>query len=502
MWTCDVQSKLTDFNIFSYHLGTVFSSQNLPPLLAELLQEDISALEVFETMESQFGGIKTFTQNYKYLFDLMESLEPLRSRIFLKILDSNEDTHALYSYSYTSSIVRWKRVLVYMVPELQHVLALLERFHRYKCSQVLRYCDLVHTSPHKDRAVMMVVLILEEIRHFTGTEILDSSVVNHLQLALQNRLKVFCHRLFDFDGSRQIENSREWYKLCVAAMVDRAQGLLWCLPRRYYGCSWVVFKAMPDSLSVRPPVTPLDLPACLLRRSDSSLYCYDNTEIDVCCCGWTFDGISSGFLELLSYTAPSFARFIHSKPQKGTRQALNTVLRGPYTETLSLRRRMLVFGGALSFLLWHSFQVINHVTKTLESNRILERFEGKHDRLAKSFRPRVLAHILRSAVSMYHDFWSFEGEGNMNVKSIDRTYVNFVRWAGNKKVCEIQDFCSNLAKVQLRSVEAELSVLDDTDMSLQKDGNLDEDEDVSIEAEGSGLDDEMDSSSYEFSDSS
>ena len=431
-------------------------------------------------IKSQSDGLEKLSPKYDYLFDLMDTLEPLRPRTFLKMIDGNTISHILWLCSCVQTIIRWKRVFAFMIPGFQHQLALLERLYRVICSILFRECDIVHKSPRKGRAVMIIAFTIDEIKHLAQRQKLNPSVVDHLQLALQNRLKVFCHRFFDFDGSKKIDDSREWDALKVAMMVERVHGLSWCLPPRYHGCSPSLWDTrLLNFLTELPPVTPLDLPACLLRRFDSSVYCYDNSDIGVCRCGWTFDSIPCGFLEFFGYSARSFARFIHSGPQENTRQTLNAVLRGPWTEDIGLRKVMVVFRVILSFWLRQTFRVINQVIGHSEIDITTI------DHMAKNFRPQVLAHILRSTVSMYHDFWKSEEEANIDIY---KTYINILWWAWGTDGTE--DFRSSLVEILAESnQEAELSVSDDTDMSSNKDGTSDGLENGSIEVEDSVSDD-------------
>ena len=455
-------------------------------------------------MRSQLGVIKTFTDNYPFLFNLAEMLDPSKTKMFLKIIDSDESFQPLYLHVYGQIIPHWKRVLVDGAPKLQQVLAFFEKVHRFMCSELLSYCELVHKSPHKDRAVMVVAFLLDKVNHLMRTETLNPSVVDHLQLALQNRLKVFCHRFFDFDGSKKISNTRGWNTLCAAMMVDHVQGLSWCLPPRYHGCSSTVFKVILDCIPVSPPATPKELPSCLLRRFDGSVYCYDYEEIDTCCCGWTFDSTPSDSLKFFGYSAQSFARFIHSEPQEDTRQALNIVFRGPWTGDTSLRNRMVVFGETLSFWHWHSSISMKYVIEELQSYAITEKVEAKLDCQAKSFRSRDFAYILRSAVSMYHELWNSEGEGKAVIEVANKEYWKFAACAFGKKTGKAADNRFSLVRIQEGSVEAVRCAADDTGISSHKDGTSDELEDRSIEQKDPVLDDtdmspNEDSTSDQFS---
>ena len=253
------------------------------------------------------------------------------------------------------NIVRWVRLLVFMIPKLQHDLAFFKSLYRYNCSYIFDDCDQVHMSPHKDRAVMIVVLTFYEVKRLMETETLDLAVVDHLLLALKDRLKIFCSRIFDFDESKEV--TRDIGRVLVAKMVDCVPELSSCLPPHYRGRSWGSDSLLEHDKSLDSPAAPLELPSCLLRRSDSSECCYDNVQTDSCCCGWTFDSAPSCLLSYFGHSAKSFARYVHSKPSGlddvgipfNLYQAMKTVLRAPWIEKLSLPRRISIFEQTLSF---------------------------------------------------------------------------------------------------------------------------------------------------------
>ena len=209
-------------------------------------------------------------------------------------------------------IVRWVRLLVFLIPKLQHDLALFKSLYRYNCSYLLDDCDQAHMSPHKHRAVMIVVLTYYEIKRLMESETSDRAVADHLLLALKDRLKIFCSRIFDFDESKDFTRDRE--HILAAKMVDYMPELSSCLPPHYRGRSWGSDLLLKYDIPLDSSAVLLELPSCLLRRSDSSECCYDNAQTDNCCCGWAFDSAPSGLLSFFGHSANSFARYVHSKP--------------------------------------------------------------------------------------------------------------------------------------------------------------------------------------------
>ena len=254
--------------------------------------------------------------------------------------------------------VRWVRLLVFLIPKLQHDLVFFKSLYRYNRSYIFDDCDHAHMSPHKDRAVMIVVLTFYEIKRLMETEILDLAAADHLLLALKDRLKIFCSRIFDFDEAKGFTRDRG--RILAAKMVDCVPELSSCLPPHYRGRSWDSDLLLEYDKALDSSAVPLKLPSCLLHRSDSSECCYDNAVTDRCCCGWTFDIAPSGILRFFGHSAKSFARYVHSNKTGETGlgevgissnlyQAMRTMIREPWIDKLSLHRRMSIFEQTLSF---------------------------------------------------------------------------------------------------------------------------------------------------------
>ncbi len=241
-------------------------------------------------------------QKFAELFDLRHPLEPLGPRMCMEtVFDLSTEIH---------NIVRWVRLLVFWIPKLQHDLVFFKCLYSYNCSYILDDCDQAHMSPHKDRAVMIVVLTFYEIKRLMETETLDLAVADHLLLALKDRLKIFCSRIFDFDESKEVTRDRG--RILAAKMVDCVPELSSCLPPHYRGRSWGSALLLKYDKPLDSSTVPSELPSCLLRRSNISECCYNKAQTDNCCCGWTFDSAPSGLLSFFGHSAKSFARYSYS----------------------------------------------------------------------------------------------------------------------------------------------------------------------------------------------
>ena len=353
-------------------------------------------------------------------------------------------------YSYAHSIVRWKRVLAYLVPGLQRVLALIEKL--YKCSsfELFKISDRLHKNSNKRIAASVFVMMIQELQleRLTNIEKSDLSAVEHVQLAFKNRFQVLCSRIFDskVDSVKEANRSKNEELRCLAMQANIVPGLSFCLPSSYQ-------MEFPSFLPDRPLLTNLDLPACLLRRFDGRGYHSDNGQTKSCCCGWAFDSTPSGFLKLFNHSALSFAFYIHSKPQKirtkegeidfDARQAMNVVFGGPSTDSLM---KKVVFRGALNFLLKRLFFTIDALRKILEAERTIP--ENILDRSARDCRPHLFTHTLRWAVTEYHKFWDSKKDETDAERSVE-LLRRFNNWKREWNDSEIHEFTSDVFRTWL-----------------------------------------------------
>ena len=173
-----------------------FPPQHLSPTSAEVLQASTSKPPIHSAVASKFDGVDDALQKFPDLFGLTYPLEPLGPNMCFKpVSDVPTDVHR---------VMCWERLLVFLVPKLQHDLAFFKILYRYNCSCILDDCDQAHRSRYKDRAIMVVVLTFCEIKRLMETETIDPAVAEHLQLALKDRLKIFCSRIFGFDESKEV----------------------------------------------------------------------------------------------------------------------------------------------------------------------------------------------------------------------------------------------------------------------------------------------------------
>lgn len=293
----------------------------------------------------------------------MVNREPRVPNVFKKMEKIWENVFGMYA-SFDGS-TRRKRTLVYFIPKLQHDPAYFERLYRYVYSYLVNYCDQAHRSSHKYRAVMVVIVIFHGIERLRGTEILDPAVTDHLQLALKDRLKIFCSRIFGFDASKRIMCDKEYM---LAAMVGSMPDLSSCLPPHY-------------------------------RR-------YSH--------GFNIPGLMDSLIEIVNIN------FTRENP------------------------------------------------------------EDRLSHLANNYRQQIFAHILGSAVAMYHDFQNSKREGENGAEDWIYLSCRFSLWlAGKWNSREFDDFDRALIEIHAERIKAESIAPDDIDASSDQDDCSDEPEEGS-----------------------
>ena len=454
---------------------------------AKDIQKEIPESEIDDPI------LRAFWEKFGYLSELVYYLEQNRAQVFRRFTTEDQDL-ALWKivnlYIDTHSIVRWKRTLVYLVPELHREFAFIEKVYRFSCLAVLCVCDRMHTL-FRDKGLAVIIggLVFDEIKHLTKMEKPNPSAVDHVQLALKARLKVLCSRIFD-DDKIAFKNMRKLPRsFHLMMMINRVPELSFCLPPACRGYADSNAKFLRGFLPFHVPNTPLDLPACLLRRSDSSHSYCDDRQTDGCCCGWAFDSIPPFFLSLFGHFAGSFARYVHSGQHKVSFgggdlafdpcQAMNAVLGGPWVDNSSLSRSMVVFGSILSISFLQLFIIIDGATKRDPDMAVNK---DRLDRIAKYCRPQFFAHLLRSALTMYHEFWNTYRESVNAVAHHNFVAVLVYAWVRERQGSEMDEFIDGVFQILNSSISAETTKSDDPDLSSDEDGTQKDHEDLSDDA--------------------
>ena len=457
-------------------------------MYAKLIKKGVLESEPLRTLGERIRNLFVFPGKFSFFFDMMDNLEPMRAKFLgLTSIESHKIGSYLGSYlelyTCTHSIVRWKRHLVYLVPKLHRELAFIETVYRHLTHLALGFCDRMHVGPRGgELGVIVGVLVFDEIKHLTKMEMSDPSAVDHVKLALKARLKVLCSRIFDFGEG----TSKGEVPASLVLIINRVPELLSYLPEF---CQ-VYAKRMEASWRGNPPyhipATPLDLSACLLRRSESSDDYYDDRKTDNCCCGWAFDSTPPFFLSLFGHSARSFARYFHSEPQKislgdedlafDIRQAMNAVLGGPWVDNSSLRESMMVFASVLSFLIWQLVGIGEYAIEELDRHPKMAIIDDRLDRIAEHCRPQYFAHILRSGVAMYHAFWNSGGESEADNRISIEVWNRVCIWALKRQGFEKEAMARLVFGNLISTTSVETTESDNPDLSSDENGTQDEPE--------------------------
>ena len=363
----------------------------------------------------------------------------------------------LHVYHATHTILFFKKKVVYLFPGLLSILPLIERLYRFTCHRVFDYCDRAHKLLSKEEAVIMITIILLEIENPTEIETWEPSVLSHLKLVLQSRLKVFCSQISDFGAPKKFDLFRKAPNVVVAMMLSRVEELSSYVPRDY-NISIAFFESNEGRfIPIEPPSKPGDQPACLLRRFAGNDYCNSSAETDSCSCGWISDSIPSSLLKFLGHSVHSFASYVHSDSREtrledadapfNPRQALNTIFKGIGKNSSSLRNRMIVFEGVL--LVGFCFLLDSIDCLTAEGG-VTEEIACCNDQvihLAEKLRQQLFTCILPPAVTMYHDFCNSERRSVIHARTTNELFFEFYWWARERPDFETELVTDEVAQI-------------------------------------------------------
>ena len=441
MWTCDVWSKLTDFNIFNSPSGIFFALNSRTS--ADLPLEDISKV----TFASAFSDRSEFEQKFGYLQELMDTLEPLRLRARLYRREMLEVSF----YTYAHSIVRWKEAILYMVPEMERVIAFFESRFRYHYLNVCKLCDHMYKSAQKGLALIWTVLILDEVQYLRGSEILEPEplLAESTIPALESRLKVLCTQIFDFDPPEK--PTRELKNQDLAMFLDHQTTASSFLPSHYHSPqSSIIYIIRTVRNELPPPGTTVqwDSPPCLLSRANGNTSGYDTLQMDhcgdICCCGWMFDSLPSGLLSFFDLSAKSFAHHFHAKewtvdfagekPAFEAHHIMHVMFDSTDVEQMilqkemaivNLRKKMSIFRQACKVSLQHFFIGIR-ILKQLSTTMKLSEAQIKVQ--VEDYRQIMLFYILKTAVLIYYAYFKANGKSETGAESVQDLVAEFIYW--------------------------------------------------------------------------
>lgn len=135
----------------------------------------------------------------------MDSLELFRFRCYLQVwklrelrgLLNADILSTMYLYTYSHSVIRSKEVLLYTAgPKFKHDIASIERLYRDSCLQIFKFCDTAHNSTRMEGAILILLLVFDELCLTERSKEWDPPLVKHLQSAIFSRLTVVTSRKY------------------------------------------------------------------------------------------------------------------------------------------------------------------------------------------------------------------------------------------------------------------------------------------------------------------
>jgi hypothetical protein len=353
----------------------------------------------------------------------MNILEDMRLRTMVL-----KSSNSLALWTYSHSIVRWKKLLLYLTPELCEVVGIFEKAEKALLSRVFECFEDVQSSD-KRILIGLLVLMSDEVQRLRTTQRLDASLADHLQLAIKNRLQVFCTGVLDLHPPKKPR--KKLRNLWLAQMIDYNRETSSCLPPHYRGYSDAIWLTVHEEARRHLDPNSLNFTSCLVSRSNSAKGHHDSAQIDRCCCGWISDSIPAGVLNLFGFSAKTFLRYFHSESAIGLgiprltsedHKVTNTMLRSWYLENVSLLYKMTIFHEAFRV----SLEVAIERTLYFNDNEAITLSQDQLLAHAGSHREMLFIYVLETASEIMQAFLTFRREGCTDLKDFRKPFWSFI----------------------------------------------------------------------------
>lgn len=364
-------------------------------------------------LHSLLSGPKFFLRKFCYLFELMKTLEPHRLRGIVR-LSEHANLSGIDWYSYTHSIFRWRKRILRWAPDLETDLTGYEALYVYGRHYIFKTCDEAHKQPDKAIAILILVLVFEEIQCMIEDQTLNHSLAEHMQLVLKSRLRVLCGQAFN--SHRRLDTKSQVAAVCVASNNQLELYLRDLLPYHHRISSFELLRVYIILFPTHLTTSHLDSnPPCLLNRFNSNAISQNAIKTDDCCCGWILDSISSGVLGFFGLSTKSFARHFHTRQQ---------VFQGVGAERTSFSKLMkLTFGQRME----------KNISLKLKSRIFWEAFcKSMNIFLSTDFKETIVPtpedlqelffHILSETAMLHNTFWDYVRENAASIGTISDTY--------------------------------------------------------------------------------
>ena len=187
MWTCDVRSKLSELKIFTIATG---KSQSLDRCEASLMEID----NITGTSRSRSSSLKDETEYCEPASPLIELLSWLNPYEFTGLLCLINPAHPsrfglMIAFH---NMYRYRMVLRKFEPSIEEFVENCERLWKESFNSFLRFCDNPRKFPDSAHAILTIAVICDRIPHMYDMDGADQPALDHLVLALQNQLKIYC----------------------------------------------------------------------------------------------------------------------------------------------------------------------------------------------------------------------------------------------------------------------------------------------------------------------
>jgi len=369
----------------------------------------------------------------------MDILERYRPRTVYASWEEPSSFNVLWYLSYVLSLIRWKTELLYHFPGMQNFLAQIENLYGWTCSAAIKLLDRKDSVTETPGAILYTNGLLDDFKCPGGVPLIDSSLADHIRLAIENRLGILSTRLPNSSLSKECNHISIEQSILVE--VSAIQGSGPTLQNLHH-------PSFVNSAIVKKAISHLDQPAgppCLHNAVNKSSTGYAPTPTDYCCCGWVAASIPSSLLQFLRYSTEFVAQEIHAGlpcPESfGTSQShieknIKNIFPSPEIDELALKCKMAILGEVVCSIVTEYFSLLRREIARSDLD-IADRspIQGEFRRYC----PILIGLI--SGITNCGAFWAsiedrswlnMSTDGQMNLNDITRVMREYWMWYNHR----------------------------------------------------------------------
>jgi hypothetical protein len=232
--------------------------------------------------------------------DILDTLEPSNIRQLL----SMELFRPLVYYSYSISILRWKRALLTSRPSLRCHINTLEQDHHHIAKFLLASIDHINFYRSKEFAAVVLNVLYEGVCSLQTWDAIDKPAVEHFRCALENLISnVYC---IVFSHGPTVRKSRRKFLKTLAEALCITQRTTRFMPPQYRYGEMVVFNRSREDSQQDSSCSEQD--SYLISTYQD---CRKAPEKSPCVCSWLSLYVTTGILAPFGLDKEAFYRRVH-----------------------------------------------------------------------------------------------------------------------------------------------------------------------------------------------